>query len=386
MNKRYTLLAVTFLFTTSVFAANVKPVKVFILAGQSNMDGQADIRTIDFLGEDKDPARAALLKTFKPDGKTFVTRDDVWVASRGYHNLRTGLGGGGKDYSKPGSCIGPEYAFGYYMGEALENQVLLIKYAPGGQSLYVNFRPPSAGKTGNEKLDNEVLTKEVADKWNEGRVEPVVGLQYRNMVRCVHETLNNLKSKFPGYDEKAGYEIVGFVWFQGFNDMIEGGKPVAEYGKNLTCLIKDLRAEFKVPDMKVVVGVMGVNGLLNETGKQGDIRNHMRSMNTTPEFKGTVRAIETAPLLHPDVVALQTAGWLNKERDLKKNPMTPEEKAMLGRATSNKGFHYYGEGRFFILLGKAFADTMLELTGQVDKVLPPKLNDFAPPKAAITQQ
>jgi alpha-galactosidase len=380
MNKRYTLLAVTFLFTTSVFAANVKPVKVFILAGQSNMDGQADIRTIDFLGEDKDPARAALLKTFKPDGKTFVTRDDVWVASRGYHNLRTGLGGGGKDYSKPGSCIGPEYAFGYYMGEALENQVLLIKYAPGGQSLYVNFRPPSAGKTGNEKLDNEVLTKEIADKWNEGRVEPVVGLQYRNMVRCVHETLNNLKSKFPGYDEKAGYEIVGFVWFQGFNDMIEGGKPVAEYGKNLTCLIKDLRAEFKVPDMKVVVGVMGVNGLLNETGKQGDIRNHMRSMNTTPEFKGTVRAIETAPLLHPDVVALQTAGWLNKERDLKKNPMTPEEKAMLGRATSNKGFHYYGEGRFFILLGKAFADTMLELTGQGDKVLPPKLNDFAPTK------
>ena len=79
------------------------PVKVFILAGQSNMDGQADIRTIDFLGEDKDPARAALLKTFKPDGKNFMTRDDVWVASRGYHNLQTGLGGGGKDYSKPGS-------------------------------------------------------------------------------------------------------------------------------------------------------------------------------------------------------------------------------------------------------------------------------------------
>ena len=343
------------------------PVKVFILAGQSNMDGQADIRTIDFLGEDKDPARAALLKTFKPDGKNFMTRDDVWVASRGYHNLQTGLGGGGKDYSKPGSCIGPEYAFGYYMGEALDSQILLIKYAPGGQSLYVNFRPPSAGIP-------------------EGKKAEEVGGQYRELVKCVHETLNNLKNKFPGHDEKAGYEIVGFVWFQGFNDMIEGGKPVAEYGKNLTCLIKDLRAEFKAPDMKVVVGVMGVNGLLNETGKQGDIRNHLRSMNTMPEFKGTVRAIETAPLLHPDVVALQTAGWLNKERDLKKAPITPEEKAMLGRATSNKGFHYYGEGRFFILLGKAFADTMLELTGQVDKVLPPKLNDFAPPKAAITQQ
>lgn len=382
MKHRWAIgLVVIMLAGGQVWGAHVKgPIKVFILAGQSNMDGQADIRTIDFLGEDKDPARAALLKTFKPDGKTFITRDDVWVAYRGYHTLRTGLGGGGKNYSKPGSCIGPEYAFGYYMGEALDNQILLIKFAPGGQSLYVNFRPPSAGKTGNAKLDNEVLTKEVADKWNKGRVEPVVGLQYRKMVQYVHETLNNLKSKFPDYDEQTGYEIAGFVWFQGFNDMIEGGKPVTEYGKNLAYLIADLRKEFKVPDMKVVVGVMGINGVLSETGKQGDIRNQMRSMNTLPEFRGTVRAIESAPLMHPDIVALQTAGWLNMERDLKKSPITPEEKAMLARATSNKGYHYYGEGRFFILLGKAFADTMLELTGQGEKVLPPKLNGYAPPK------
>ena len=338
------------------------PLKVFILAGQSNMDGQADIRTIDFLGEDKDPAKAALLKTFKPDGKNFVTRDDVWVAARGYHNLRTGLGGGGKDYEKPGSCIGPEYAFGYYMGQALDEQVLLIKYAPGGQSLYVNFRPPSAGVP-------------------EGRKPEDVGGQYRGMVQYVHETLDSLKRRFPAYNENDGYEIAGLVWFQGYNDMVEGGKPVAEYGKNLTCLIQDLRKEFKAPQMKVVVGVMGVNGVQNEVGKQADIRNHMRSMSHLPEFKGNVRAIESAPLLHPEVVALKTAGWLNKDRDLKKNPITAEEQAMLNRATSNLGFHYYGEGRFFILLGKAFADTMLELTGRGNKVQPPKLNGFPPPKA-----
>jgi hypothetical protein len=44
--------------------------------------------------------------------------------------------------------------------------------------------------------------------------------------------------------------------------------------------------------------------------------------------------------------------------------MTDAEKAMLSRATSNMGFHYYGEGRFFILLGKAMAEAMQELTGQ----------------------
>jgi hypothetical protein len=340
-----------------------KPLKVFILAGQSNMDGQADVRTIDFLGEDKDPAKAAMLKTFKPDGKNLVTRDDVWVAYRGNNILQPGLGGGGKDYSKPGNCIGPEYAFGYYMGEALDQQILLIKSGPGGTSLYKNWRPPSAGVP-------------------EGMKPEDVGGCYRGLIKHVHETLANLKTNFPGYDEKAGYEIVGFVWFQGFNDMIEGGKPVAEYGKNLICLINDLRKEFKTPDMKVVVGVMGVNGVKNEGGKQGDIRNAMRSMNTVPEFKGTVKAVESAPLMDTRVVDLLTAGWLNKDRDLKKNPMTDEEKAMLKRATSNKGFHYNGEGRFFILLGKAFADTMLDLMGLESKVVEPRLNKFAPPVAA----
>lgn len=363
IRKFQTLLGASLFLAVS--AVEARPVKVFILAGQSNMDGQADIRTIDFLGEDKDPAKAALLKTFKPDGKNFATRDDVWVAYRGYHNLRTGLGGGGKDYSQPANCIGPEYAFGYYMGQALDEQVLLLKYGPGGTNLYQNWRPPSAGIP-------------------EGKKPEDVGVQYRGMVQNVHETLANLKQHFPAYNEKDGYEIAGFVWFQGFNDMIEGGKPVAEYGKNLICLINDIRKEFKAPEMKVVVGVMGVNGVLNEEGKQGDIRNHMRSMNQVPEFKGNVRAIESAPLCHPDVIALRTAGWLNKQRDLKAKPITPEEQAMLQRATSNKGFHYYGEGRFFILLGKAFADTMLELCGQGNKVVPPKLNAFVPEGAPAT--
>jgi len=88
-----------------------------------------------------------------------------------------------------------------------------------------------------------------------------------------------------------------------------------------------------------------------------------RSVNDVAEFKGTVKAIESAPLLHPEIVAIKTAGWLNLERDLEKDPITPEEQAMLARATSNQGFHYYGEGRFFILLGKAFAETMLDLMG-----------------------
>jgi hypothetical protein len=321
-----------------------KPLKVYILAGQSNMDGQAAVRTIDFIGEDKDPARAALLKVFKPDGKNYVTRDDVWVANGGvYDKLQPGFGGR-KDYDKLGGNIGPEYAFGYYMGAALDEQVLLIKYGPGGQSLYVNFRPPSAGVPDGMKAED-------------------VGGQYRALVGIVHDTLKNLKQRFPAYDEKAGYEMAGFVWFQGYNDLFDD-KGRKEYGSNLVHLIKDLRKEFKAPDMKTVVGVMGVNGVKVEEVniKQKEVREGHRFVNTVPEFKGNVKAVESAPLLHPDIIAIKTAGWVNKDRDLKTQPITTEEQAMLQRSTSSQGFHYNGEGRFFILLGKAFAEAMLEMT------------------------
>lgn len=189
----------------------------------------------------------------------------------------------------------------------------------------------------------------------------MVGLQYRNLVRYIHSTLDNLGQHFPQYDKEAGYEIAGLVWFQGFNDLFNvTGRQ--QYGQNLAHLIRDLRKEFKTPDMKVVVGVMGVNGPHNEENpKQRDVRNGQRSINQVPEFKGNARAIETGHLLHPDIVAIKTAGWLNKERDLKKQPLTEEEKEMLQQATSDKGYHYFGEGRFFILVGKAFAETMLEL-------------------------
>jgi hypothetical protein len=330
------------LLPSTGFAA--KPLKVYILAGQSNMDGQAAVRTIDFIGEDKDPARAALLKVFKPDGKDYVTRDDVWVANGGvYDKLQPGFGGR-KNYDKLGSNIGPEYAFGYYMGAALDEQVLLIKYGPGGQSLYVNFRPPSAGVPDGMKAED-------------------VGGQYRALVGIVHDTLKNLKQRFPAYDEKAGYEMAGFVWFQGYNDLFDD-KGRQEYGANLVHLIKDLRKEFKAPDMKTVVGVMGVNGVKVEEVniKQKEVREGHRFVNTVPEFKGNVKAVESAPLLHPDIIAIKTAGWVNKDRDLKTQPITPEEQAMLQRSTSSQGFHYNGEGRFFILLGKAFAEAMLEMT------------------------
>jgi len=51
--------------------AQAKPLKIFILAGQSNMEGHAKIETFDYIGED--PATAPLLKQMRgEDGKPRV--------------------------------------------------------------------------------------------------------------------------------------------------------------------------------------------------------------------------------------------------------------------------------------------------------------------------
>ena len=83
------LVLLGFSFTPNATAADPpKPVKVFILAGQSNMEGQA---VADLDGKDyndgkgtldallKDPAKAPLVKHLKTDKGEWAVRDDVWV-------------------------------------------------------------------------------------------------------------------------------------------------------------------------------------------------------------------------------------------------------------------------------------------------------------------
>lgn len=62
--KHVAALLATMLLIAAI-AANTaeKPLKVFILAGQSNMEGHAKVETFDFIGDD--PATAPLLKTMR---------------------------------------------------------------------------------------------------------------------------------------------------------------------------------------------------------------------------------------------------------------------------------------------------------------------------------
>ena len=174
------LLTITHISDVVAEDANL-PLKVYILAGQSNMQGHAALRTIDWIG--KDPQYGHLLNKIKNTDGSWNVRDDVWIHyQRDEKRLKKGkltVGYGAND-----TKIGPELMFGQIMGDKFENQILLIKTAWGGKSLAEDFRPPSS----------------------EGETGPY----YKQMIEIVHDALKNLKRNFPEYDGK-GYELSGFV-------------------------------------------------------------------------------------------------------------------------------------------------------------------------------
>jgi alpha-galactosidase len=140
----------TVILTTALLCALApstlaKPLKVFILAGQSNMQGHVNVSTFDSMADD--PKTAPILREMlAADGKPKVC-DKVWISSIGCADddtteqtgkLTTGFGA-----SK--ESIGPEFTFGIYMEKALNEPILIIKTSWGGRSLHTDFRPPSAG-------------------------------------------------------------------------------------------------------------------------------------------------------------------------------------------------------------------------------------------------
>jgi hypothetical protein len=62
----------------TTFGAHAKPLKVFILAGQFNMEGPANVSTFDYIGDD--PSTASQLKMMRgADGKPSVC-EQTWLS------------------------------------------------------------------------------------------------------------------------------------------------------------------------------------------------------------------------------------------------------------------------------------------------------------------
>lgn len=295
-------------------------VKVFILAGQSNMQGKGSLEHLDKLVKDE-PAKFGHLKK---DGK-WIERDDVFV-------VFPQLGPGGKDDMKgklsvgftwpPKARVGPELGFGEVVGDAIDEPVLLVKACWGGQSLDVDFRPPSAGWDREFDLANR-------DQWKPG----TQGWAYKQIFNNLHTALDDLGSNIPELKGRD-FEIAGLVWFQGWNDLINGQR-VDAYEKNLSLFIRDIRKHLGKPSLPVVIGVMGQDG-----DKPADNMKKMRAAQTAPaampEFKGTVAAVQTYPFWDPTV-------------------------------KYDGGYHYMGSARFYYDAGTAMGKAMVQLLDEQKK-------------------
>ena len=215
--RRFVTISVTsaalMLSATAVFAAE-KPVKVFLLVGQSNMEGKGQSGHIDALLADPDtPAEEeAKFQNLVKDGK-HVVRKDVWIWYLGKTgNLTVGFGNAAEKNGKP---FGPELGFGHVVGDYFDQQVLLIKCAWGGKSLRRNFRPPSCPPTQAELDAALEKTRKKDPNATMESIKESYGFYYRETVRLTKGVLANLKTHFPDYDPAEGYEIAGMVWFQG---------------------------------------------------------------------------------------------------------------------------------------------------------------------------
>lgn len=388
-------LALLLLVLFTVSAASAKPLKIFILAGQSNMEGHAKVETFDYIGDD--PATAQLLKRMRgADGKATVC-DHVWISyltgggdsnGEGLGKLTSGFGSRQKP-AEDGGKIGPEFTFGLTLDKAYDGPVLIIKTAWGGKSLYHDFRPPSAG----------VFKRSPQDIEKKRHLEADSGKYYRLMTEHVKKVLGDIKRVCPVYDEKQGYELAGFVWLQGWNDMVNRdvypipGKDAKEpryaaYSQWLGDLIRDVRQELQAPKMPFVIGVMGVGGA-RPNEHVAAFRAAMEAPAKLPEFQGNVVAVATAPFWSEELGAIadkhdqvRQMGYLLKSKN-KNNAnadgsmteqqqreyvkqfeaqlISPAEAALWKRGASNAGYHYLGCAKTFALMGKAFAEAALSM-------------------------
>ena len=315
-----------------------KPLKVFVLAGQSNMVGMgrgelsergaAELKKKGLSDEAIAKKGKGTLKRLTTDANKaetyqhiidkdgqWIVRDDVQVYYKSGKTLKKGgltVGFGA------GEFFGPEFQFGHIMGDHYDEPVLLIKTAWGGKSLAL-YSPAHAGKPSfeiNPRKDGTI---------------PEPGKYYRLMMTEVKEVLSNLKTHFPEYNGQ-GYEITGFGWFQGWNDGCNEDFA-KEYAKNMPLFIRDVRKDLGVPDLPFVIANSGFGGHAPKGGVVGRLQNMVQpAQAAAAQSTDNVRCIDTRDFYRP----------------VEESPRGGIE-------------HWYGNAESYFLIGDAMGKAMKQL-------------------------
>ena len=303
-------------FNDNPYPAEDGPVQVYVLAGQSNMQGHASLRTLEYLIYNEETADE--FEHLKDRMGRWVERRDVWVWTTDGErsgNLKPGFGADRWQ-------IGPELGFGWTVGRGLDRQVLIIKTCWGGVAVKKGFLPPGSGGPGKK---------------------------YALMIDHVKNVLDNIDRHFPGYRKNQGYDLAGLVWFQGWNDLVDGEQrknDYAGYTRRLAQLIRDVRKDLDAPELPVVIGELGVGG----EGEKTEFRRAQEAVAKKPDLKD-VSFVETHQFWEPEVQKMVEEGvW--------KGPNWPD----FYNVGSQKAYHYLGSSKMMYGIGTAFAKAVLDLS------------------------
>lgn len=361
------------------------------------MQGHAKVSTFEHIG--MDPTTLPMLnEMLGVDGKPKVC-DRVWISSIGCaDHEQTGKLTAGYGASQNGPKIGPEFTFGLYMQKFTDAPILLIKTSWGGKSINTDFRPPSAGPYLFNETQLATMGKQGKDiAAIKAAKEKETGVYYRLMIEHVKKVLADIKRVVPSYDASQGYELAGFAWFQGWNDMVDQGtypnrdKPGGydAYTTVMADFIRDVRKDLNTPKLPFVIGVIGVGGPTAEYGPDQqryksthqNIRDAMAAPAQMQEFKGNVAAVLTEKYWDRELKSArekeeaikQQAKKLAKDGKMKPaeeraltdkmrhEGLTERERLVLDKGVSNAEFHYLGSAKILGGIGKALAEAMVGL-------------------------
>lgn len=249
----------------------------------------------------------------------------------------------GKGQSAPhgvdacGATFGPELGFGFVMGAFHDEPVLVIKADQGNRSLGWDILPPGSERYAFEGKENPGYGEQLdAD----GRAVKFsgegwyAGKQYDDFTASIRSVLDHFGERYPQFKDQ-GYEIAGFVWWQGHKD---GGSAahIAKYEQNLAQLIKAWRKEFNAPDAPWAIATVGFHG------------------KDMPENYVKIAAAQLAvadPVRHP--------GFAGNVKTIDARPFWRDA----GISPKNQDYHYNHNAETYMLCGDALGRAMVELKG-----------------------
>lgn len=264
-----------------------KPVKVFVLMGQSNMIGYG---AITGNGE------GYLDHTVQEKKRFTHLMDDNgnWTERKNVRNLFIMNSIKTNDWLKVGNTksIGVETQFGSILGELYDGPILLLKSCIGNRSLGWDLLPPTVEERSQYGDQWYAAYRDRRRSWDIG-TELVAhgswyaGKQYDIDVNNIKHVLSNIKNYYPG---AQSYEIAGFVFWQGHKDALNNGHS-AQYEANLEQFIISLRKDFKAPKAKFLCATVAHAGH-NMKGNTLKVANAQLAINDNEKFKGNAKTVD----------------------------------------------------------------------------------------------